>query len=257
MPLGISTLCVFGKTFQDGTLDRLLELDIKVLEFMEDWRDRLNKTRMKRLAEIKHSRDIIYTIHSPLLDMNIASANLPIRITSTKLVMKSLDNAREIGAAAVVVHPGSKTYFESSYPDIAWEYNKESLRRIIAYAEDLGVNVGVENMPGHTSLFLQRAEEFRRLDDEGVPLNITLDIGHANTSGQLGPFLEMRDRIIHLHVHDNAGDSDAHMVVGRGTVDWKQVVSKLSLEKITAVIEPSSVSDAKASLQNIRRLYNM
>jgi len=256
MPIGISTLCIFGRTFLGGNLDRLLDLDIEVLEFMEDWRDRLNKARIKRLAEIRRSRNIIYTIHSPLLDMNIASANRYFRTLSTRLVMASLESAREIDAAVVVVHPGSKTPLEAAYPNTAWEYNKDSLRRILAYAEDLGVKVGVENMPGHTYLLLQGADEFRRLADEGIPLKMTLDLGHANTTGQLGALLDMKDSIIHLHVHDNAGDSDAHKVVGQGNIDWKRVKANLSLDKITAVIESSSASDAEASLVNFRRLYS-
>jgi len=255
MQIGISTLCTFGKTY--SVLDELLALDIEVLEVLEDWKDRMNKGRIRRLREARQSNGIRYTVHAPILDMNIASSNDRFRALSTGFVMDSIRNAREIDAELVVVHPGVYTPLERVVPKIHWELNKESLRKIIACAEDLGVRVAVENMPAHSDCLLQTVEEFRTLAEEGLPLRMTLDVGHANTVSQLKPFLEtMRERIIHVHLHDNRGSNDDHMVVGAGTIDWDIIKSNLNLDRVAGIVEANSLADAKASLKKVRQLFS-
>jgi sugar phosphate isomerase/epimerase len=255
MPIGISTLCTFGKTY--SVLDELLDLKIEVLEILEDWKDRMNKSRIKKLREIKRSNGISYTVHSPILDVDIAASNARFRTLSNRMVMESIRHASEIEAELVVVHPGIRSPLEYLVPKINWELNKESLRKIIAYGEDIGVKVTVENMPSNTPCFLQTATEFQALVNDGLPLYMTLDVGHANTVSQLRSFMEtMKDRIIHIHLHDNKGTNDDHMVVGAGTIDWDLLRSNLNLNKITAVVEANNLKDGKASLIKARQLFN-
>jgi sugar phosphate isomerase/epimerase len=255
MPIGISTLCTFGKTY--SVLNEILENDIQVLEILDDWNDRLDKSRMRKLQEIRASYSLKLTVHSPILDMNIASANKSFRNISIHLVMKSIEHAAEIGAELVVVHPGLHSPLEYLVPRVHWDYSRESLRKIITNAEKLGVRVAVENMPGNTPCLLINASEFQSFIDEGLPLQMTLDVGHANTASQLKPFLDnMSGRIIHVHLHDNNGLNDDHMVVGKGTIDWDLVRSKIDSSKITCVIENNTLSDAKESLRKINQLFS-
>lgn len=255
MPIGISTLCTFGKTH--SVLNEILENDIQVLEILDDWNDRLDKSRMRKLQEIRASYSLKLTVHSPILDMNIASANNRFRNISIRLVMESIEHAAEMGAELVVVHPGMHSPLEYLVPRVHWDYNRESLRKIITNAEKLGVKVAVENMPGNTPCLLRNASEFQSLIAEGLPLHMTLDVGHANTASQLKPYLDnMSGRIIHLHLHDNNGLNDDHMVVGKGTVDWNLVRSKIDPSKITCVIENNTLSDAKESLRKISQLFS-
>jgi sugar phosphate isomerase/epimerase len=237
-------------------MDQLLGLDLGVIEILDDLNDRLNGSRIKRLKEIKESRDIIYTIHSPILDMNIASANDRFRSLSMKFVTTSIDHAREIDARLVVVHPGNHSPLEYLHPRIHWDTNMESIGRLIKYAEDLGVGVGIENMPCNTPMMLQKASEFQALADAGLQVPITLDVGHANTTGQLQAFLDsMAPQIVHVHLHDNRGSADEHLAIGKGNVDWNLIRSRLSFEKITGIIECNTLSDAAASLSQMHRLY--
>jgi sugar phosphate isomerase/epimerase len=37
----------------------------------------------------------------------------------------------------------------------------------------------------------------------------------------------MLPEIVNCHLHDNDGSSDAHMTPGKGTIDWKKVISLL------------------------------
>jgi sugar phosphate isomerase/epimerase len=112
-------------------------------------------------------------------------------------------------------------------------------------------------MPANTPCFLQRAVEFQELANEGLQLLITLDVGHANTVSQLRPFLKLlKNSILHVHLHDNNGSNDDHMVVGAGTTDWRLLRSYLDFRKITAVVEANTLADARSSLMSARQLFN-
>lgn len=226
------------------------------MEVLDDWKDRIDGKKAKILREMASSRGTKFTIHSPILDMNIASANDRFRALSVKMVNESIDNAALIGAGVVVVHPGSSSPLDDYYSGVHWGHNVESLRAIEAYAEDLGVIAAIENMPGHTRAFLKSPSEFGLLDELGFMLNITLDIGHANTTGNLKEYIEkLKSHIAHVHIHDNKGSYDEHLVAGKGTVDWGYLGSTLSFGKITGVVESTSFADATACLDRANHLF--
>ena len=55
-----------------------------------------------------------------------------------------------------------------------------------------------------------------------------LDTGHANlVEGEMDEIEPFADRIIALHLHDNAGDDDHHQPPFFGTVDWRRVFDML------------------------------
>lgn len=255
MPLGISTLCTVGRTYQE--MGRLLDLGIGVLEILEEYKDRLTPSRIKKVEELTDSYDVKLTIHSPILDMNIASATRSFRAESVRQVLKSVDNAASLGAELVVVHPGVNTPLSFVVPDIHRGFNRESLRKILAYAEGKGVKIGVENMPANYSYLMEKSSEFLDLVGEGLPLQMTLDVGHANTTSQLQKYLqEMGTRIAHVHLHDNRGTHDEHLVVGKGTIEWSLLKEKLDMSHLTGVVEANTLSDAMQSYSKACQIFN-
>ncbi|MEM4706924.1 MAG: sugar phosphate isomerase/epimerase family protein [Candidatus Methanomethylicaceae archaeon] len=254
MPIGISTLCTIGKTFQ--IINELTSIGIEILEILDDWEDKLTKSKIKILNEIKNTTNIKYTVHSPILDINIAASNDSIRKTSIKIIMNSMEMANAINAEIFVIHPGLSTPLENIVPNLNRYLNIESLRKILDYGEDLGIKVAIENMPAGTRCFLQNVEEFHELIENGLSPDIVLDVGHANTSSQLEKFLiEFKDRIIHLHLHDNYGIEDEHRVIGDGNVNWQLIKSKFSLNSIYAVVENNTLNDAILSYKKALQLF--
>ena len=255
MPIGISTLCTFGKTFK--ALNLYADVAPPIIEIQDDWHDRLDSKRVKRLREFAASSGVRYTVHTPIVDVNIASASDPFRKLSVKLVTQSIKCAYDLGANLAVVHPGSTSPLDSFYPNSHWAYNISSLRKITSYAEDLGVTVAIENMAAHTNCFLQRPHEFRRLMDDGIYAKMTLDVGHAHTLSLLKEYVDkFKDQIAHVHIHDNMGEVDQHLAVGKGTIDWKWLGSRLSFTSIDGIIESLSLDDAVASLERSRHFFN-
>ena len=82
---------------------------------------------------------------------------------------------------------------------------------------------------------------------EGIGL--TFDFGHANTVGKVPEFLAQVGSANHIHIHDNHGVLDEHLMLGAGTIDWKSVGAAIAARYSgVVVIEGRSVEEAKKSL---------
>ncbi|MFT5368069.1 MAG: sugar phosphate isomerase/epimerase [Candidatus Latescibacterota bacterium] len=67
---------------------------------------------------------------------------------------------------------------------------------------------------------------FEHIDTSIVKL--TLDTGHGNLCDCLHDLVAtFSERLAFLHLHDNQGIKDEHLVPGRGTIDWKRLISDL------------------------------
>ncbi|MDI9644743.1 MAG: sugar phosphate isomerase/epimerase family protein [Candidatus Verstraetearchaeota archaeon] len=254
MPIGISTLCTFGETF--AKISRYREFTPSVIEILDDWLDWLDGSRIALLSSLASEWDVLYTIHSPIIDINLASLNAEVRDLSIRRVKESIAHAHKLGASLVVIHPGVSSGLDKVAPDTHWRLNYDSLSKILEYAEREGVRICLENMPAGERLLFKTPEEFLCLSEEGLTIGMALDVGHANTVGLLPEFLDkLRGRIVHLHLHDNMGTNDEHLVVGKGTVDWGLVRKRVDLCRITGVVECHTLKDAAESLSASRHAF--
>lgn len=130
--------------------------------------------------------------------------------------------AEEIDAGCVVVHPGFSPWIElldRTYPALL-----QSLEGLAAIQEEYGVPVAVENMESWEMCHFRDPSFLPTLQDAG--LSFCLDFGHANLNGALEEFLAA-GKPLHVHLHDNDGSGDAHQALGRGMIDYPQVLSLL------------------------------
>ena len=64
------------------------------------------------------------------------------------------------------------------------------------------------------------------LDDANV--GVVIDTGHRNLSGDPAAALRtIGEYLITLHLHDNHGQEDEHLLPGRGNIAWDEVVHAL------------------------------
>ncbi|MFC2082960.1 sugar phosphate isomerase/epimerase family protein, partial [Candidatus Bipolaricaulota bacterium] len=152
---------------------------------------------------------------------------------------REIDFAHQLGARTLVLHPVCLGLVEDEdRPD--WP----EIRRIAEYAAKFGVQLAMENMK-NSLWILDRVLDEMGHDPKVSNLGICIDIGHANQSDDAGrhPVTNYLERyagqLIHLHLHDNHGENDEHLLPGEGTADWPRVFSVLEqIEfKGTAVLE--------------------
>ena len=147
-------------------------------------------------------------------------------------VKRSIEIAGILGAKAIIVHP-------VAFKENQFEKNIAMYNELLPYAKAAGVKIALENMWGRdpeTKKIIPNvcstAEDFPRYVD-ALPreyFTACLDLGHcglvgddaANMIRALG-----HDRLTCLHIHDNDGVNDSHVMPFLGTIKWKAVAKAL------------------------------
>ena len=147
---------------------------------------------------------------------------------------KGIDAARIMGIPLAVAHPIALYSSEHSYGD--WvRANMKFLQPIVEYARERGVKICVENMPSDKQkeaadnhLYGSCALNISALAQK-LNCGICFDIGHANVSGyKMSEQLEiLRGKLDVLHIHDNHGVRDEHLLPFDGTCDYEHMMRDL------------------------------
>jgi sugar phosphate isomerase/epimerase len=110
---------------------------------------------------------------------------------------------------------------------------------------------------------VHKLEEFKYIVDNVDGLLVHLDIPHAFTSAGMQGIIEyihsFRDRIVHIHWHDNNGIRDEHLPVGRGLIDHELIVRELrsiNYDRTITLEVFTNSADAKASAEVLRKLWS-
>ena len=152
-------------------------------------------------------------------------------------IKEEIDLAAFLGADPLVVHPRSLG-LESGTWDACRQRaigssELEAIGGILSYARERSVRLALEN--GAMDVLQAVADAFPA-DEAGGPessLGICIDVGHANLHRDLfanpaAAYLRaFGDRLVHLHVSDNSGAGDEHLVPGTGNIDWRSVAAAL------------------------------
>lgn len=140
---------------------------------------------------------------------------------------KEIDLTSDLGAQTLVIHPAC---LGLATPDDRLDVPR--IRGAADYAARRGVRLALENMR-NGAWALDRVLAEIGTDLAATNLGICVDVGHAFLSTDLGPepigaYLERyREQVIHLHLHDNEGTADDHLVVGDGRIDWPSLMRTL------------------------------
>ncbi|MBN2450852.1 MAG: sugar phosphate isomerase/epimerase [Lentisphaeria bacterium] len=137
-----------------------------------------------------------------------------------------------LGIRAGVLHLGGWALAKAGWdPEAIFERRCRALARIAEYARGSVTRICVENMAGANSGAHDSGDFDRLLAAIGMPnVAICLDTGHAQIGGvDCEAFVRGAGRRLEaLHIADNLGQSDDHMLpYGRGVVRWSPVVRAL------------------------------
>lgn len=255
--LGAALDVRFGVTVEEA-LDYLAELGLDHVEFKREYLaghpDTPAPTQIRKLTE---AYDSTVTYHAPFRDWNIGSFNDAIRETSVARVKRTIDDAADVGATAVVVHGGS---VPRRYPDwIQTKSRRNALRSLMEcaeYAQLVGVPLCIENQPESDTVHRYTTTPSALqdiLDAVDVPskyFGVTLDVGHAKANGQdwRAYVKQFGDAIQVCHLHDNDGSGDDHEPVCEYDIYLEEVPATSfvfemkSLEDIAACMQESDVA---------------
>ncbi|MGC1121091.1 MAG: sugar phosphate isomerase/epimerase family protein [Candidatus Methanofastidiosia archaeon] len=239
--IGVSSLCMLQDSLQ-YVLDTVIPTFSHVEVICEG-----NHTDF----EVLSSYDCSVSFHAPFSDLNIMSLNNAILAESLSQISENIEMANTYNAEAVCIHPGHFSPLGMHFPEKVRAIQKDSLRALARTAEDQNVKLGVENMPLFPILSCRAPEEMEDLVTavDSEYLGITFDVGHANTTNTIEQFLDLKEYMVSVHLHDNFGDEDSHLALGEGNINLdflKEVEDK------RLIIEVNTYQDAVKSLQYLR-----
>ncbi|RKY48797.1 MAG: hypothetical protein DRP88_01290 [Candidatus Neomarinimicrobiota bacterium] len=263
MSIYVSTSCLSSKYNYSQILDAYSNLGIKNVELG------VCKDSTLDVAKLIKKHDFNYIVHhyfpppkEPFI-VNLASPDKQILRKSMDQMKNSIDFCVDFNINFFSFHAGFRVD-----PDINLRFNfnnipeyetsfdtfKESVEKIVDYAERRGVKVAIENnvlseynlIDGQNQLLLMcELWEFERLFGEisSKNLGILLDIGHLKVTANLLKFDadefidKLKDKVFAVHVHENNGRVDEHRCIKEG--DWSLgiVDSYFRNSEIPAVVE--------------------
>jgi len=251
--IGISMLHSLSDSFEEMA-KRIPEQRTEYIEIVDDGLHVLDKQRVMVLNDIRRSHGLKYTVHAPFAGINIAVPSKPLLNATLKRLKKSILYTSALDARLWVFHPGMRTGISQFYPGEDWTKNMESIRILFHFAKDNGVNAVLENVMA--AFVIKDVEDFKRFYEEvDEPIGLVLDTGHANITGELQRFLiELPDKITHVHAHDNLGNSDQHLGIGYGNIDWKKTTELLKKASYEDIVMIESFEHTHESVQRLSQL---
>ena len=173
------------------------------------------------------SYDMEFSVHAPFNDLNIASLNPKLRKLAIRYIKDTIKTAEELGITLVSLHPGHLSPSGIYKIDKVLETNLKSIREIAKYADEHAISLALENMPIRNWTLGNTCREILEMIDN-TQLGICFDIGHAFIQNEVERFLDHIDHLKNIHIHDNNGRRDEHLVLGEGAIDISDIINRLS-----------------------------
>ncbi|RMG58148.1 MAG: sugar phosphate isomerase/epimerase [Deltaproteobacteria bacterium] len=235
MFLSVSTHIFVYHTFREEFLSIVESCGIRSLEVFSSiphfpYRDREFVRRFLSSAERRGIR--VPTVHFPLyfhIDdikkgrwTSLSTENDELRLASVEETIACALPLVIQGEGTLVIHttfPGNEVPLKRKL------LFKDSLERILEALPD-GISLALENtaMPSGTSRAI--VDLVREFGEER--LKVCIDVGHAHVAEEAPSAVVAADGCLaDVHISDNGGEEDEHLVPGEGTVPWKPVIDGL------------------------------
>lgn len=232
-PIGISTGCFYRQSIF-SVLEEIRAAgfrEIEVCSFPMHL-DYHNEADVRRAGEMMRRLGLRpFSFHAPFADrIDITSLDRAEREAAVNELITACRAAALIGAEHVVLHPGPEREGRPPEEEFIRRMNNaaDSLNRVAARCCDMGVRLLLENMLphllfGHTSDMLYL---LGRITTCGV--GACLDTGHARLSGDLESVIQkLSGHLKMVHINDNNGERDDHLIPGEGSIDWPWFIAAL------------------------------
>lgn len=207
----------------------------------------------------------VTSLHSPT-ERDLApgrESGVPISICDTERirrldamdeVKRALDVVEQIPFRFLVQHIGyGRQMADLRKYDAAFS----SLEHLCVFAKARGVTILLENTPDDLGApaALQQFIRETHLHD----LRLCFDVGHAHMDGAVeAGFEAMRERVAMVHLHDNHGEKDEHLLPNEGSVNWDAVIEAIAglSEPVPMVLELKEQPAAALKLDQIRAAFD-
>ena len=138
-----------------------------------------------------------------------------------------------------------------------------SMEELTKFAATQNVVLMLENTPPQNGHPLESIRYFSEVMDAVPALRFHLDVAHAFIEDRMKGVKEyidaFSDRLAHIHLHDNHGEQDEHLALGRGKIDLRKVVrflGEIDYDKTITFEVFTSRPDAVRSRELFKKQWN-
>jgi sugar phosphate isomerase/epimerase len=241
---------------------------------VEVWYEHLQHCgeRPAAVAATLASSGLACTVHCPIIDVNICSANPVMAEASLGLYLRALELAAELEARVFVFHPGN--LFSTWDPlEAYWERLAACLQRMLE-ASRAPTLVAVENMEADKAneVVKSAADLMRALAGGATPaagaggagggrLGVCWDTTHLISTQANERFLTAVPRVDHVHLSDARLGPDGtvrkHLRQGAGSLELRSLLAHprareagiVSLETVLVDPSPADLAEERARLE--------
>ena len=159
----------------------------------------------------------------------LCSLNEGIRKDSVMYIKDNIDTALQLHAASISICPGMLPFGENLLS--GWAQLQKSIIELLDYASSAAIKILIE--PAHkaeTNLILTVDQCLEMLDRVNSDmLGILVDTGHTHLNNEALDIIipRLKNIPLHIHIDDNNGDADAHMIPCDGKIDYAPLVRAL------------------------------
>jgi protein FrlC len=196
------------------------------------YRNDLTRREIRRLRGIGERLGVEFASFIPAqfrYPTCLCSQSDTIRRDSVDYIKDSLRSAAEFGAPLVSVCPGHTVFGQTA--EDGWRRLRESLDEICSAAESLRLKVALEPADKYETDLVNNCEQALQMleDVRWDNLGVVLDNGHSHVVGESAERMITRlgDRLFHVHVDDNLGQRDQHLIPGDGSFDFVPLIAAL------------------------------
>lgn len=219
--------------------------------------DQASKEEFMDVFAAFRERGRCITCHAPFLDLSAGSLDPAVRSVTRMRFEQTLDAVACFHPMTVVCHTGWDHRRYSAFRGMWLERSLEVWTWFAEAVQDRGARLMLENV------YERWPEELFECCDSlrGAGVGVCLDTGHLSAFAEdpLDRWLDvlMQD-IGQLHLHDNHGDSDEHLAMGRGIVDFPRLFQRLVGQGVTrpvVTLEPHTEEAFHDSLAYLRGVW--
>ncbi|HXJ93065.1 MAG TPA: sugar phosphate isomerase/epimerase family protein [Terriglobia bacterium] len=244
MEYGLSTRLFTAERLSSRLLDRIFEAGFRQIEIF-------GAPEHLNYRDAHHVRDVaqwfsdlgiaLHSLHAPPYSepgsgrrggfaISVAYTQRRLQIDSMDEIKRTLEAAERLPFRFLVLHLGLEN---DEYGLDRFDAAFTSLEHLRIFAKERGVTLLLENAPGEINTPTRLVEflDYTHLRNVGI----CFDAGHAHLAGNAREaFGILRERVSSVHLHDNHGEKDDHLLPfegGPGGIDWPGLMLDLSAAK--------------------------
>ena len=195
------------------------------------------------------------TLHAPFFDLAPGALDKTILAATRTKLKRAFELIEIFEPKAIICHLNFEDN-KQGYKQAEWfPIAEKTWQDLLAIATTSNTVLALENTYEH-----EPTQHKKILESLNSPLaQFCLDVGHLMAFAQ-STWQEwlptMTPWLSHLHLHDNTGNLDSHLAIGRGNFDFEDLFGYLSANNIAPLItlEPHSEDDLWANLTALREM---